>query len=290
MRNHGDGATPLWITEIAWGSAPPDQLRDQQGPRRTGAAARRSAFELILSHRKAWNVQRVFWYHWRDPRQLPGELQLLRERGAGQRQPRPEAGLLRVHEVLGRTIPPRRASLGPQPGRRTSATRRPRSNSAQTRSAPPSSAVSTPSRLVLLRLAIHPSRPARERPTRLLRQGGRRSRQRERAGLAVVHRRHRRPAGSGSPRARRRASPPPTPGLGSSSSPASPTSPSVAGSTRARSSLARLPAGLGPLADGRHIFAIVAIDAAGNIGHLATRALDAGGRPCRIGGEAPLVG
>ena len=24
-------------------------------------------FELILNHRRAWNVQRVFWFDWRDP-------------------------------------------------------------------------------------------------------------------------------------------------------------------------------------------------------------------------------
>ena len=26
MVNHGDRATPLWITEIGWGSDPPDQF------------------------------------------------------------------------------------------------------------------------------------------------------------------------------------------------------------------------------------------------------------------------
>src|SRR5947207_3668548 len=32
MANHGDGATSLWITEIAWGSAPPDRFGINKGP------------------------------------------------------------------------------------------------------------------------------------------------------------------------------------------------------------------------------------------------------------------
>ena len=32
MTSRGDAATPLWLTELAWGSAPPDELRPQQGP------------------------------------------------------------------------------------------------------------------------------------------------------------------------------------------------------------------------------------------------------------------
>ncbi|MGH2964551.1 MAG: Ig-like domain-containing protein [Solirubrobacterales bacterium] len=67
MKNHGDSATPLWITEIAWGSAPPDHYGINKGPAGQAQLLRR-AFDLILSHRAAWNVQRVFWYHWRDPR------------------------------------------------------------------------------------------------------------------------------------------------------------------------------------------------------------------------------
>ena len=31
MKNHGDAATPLWITEFAWGSGPPDQFCNNKG-------------------------------------------------------------------------------------------------------------------------------------------------------------------------------------------------------------------------------------------------------------------
>ena len=27
----------------------------------------RDSFKLLLSHRKAWNVQRLYWFLWRDP-------------------------------------------------------------------------------------------------------------------------------------------------------------------------------------------------------------------------------
>jgi hypothetical protein len=66
MKNRGDAATPLWLTEIAWGSAPPDQFGLNKGP----AGQRQmlySAYRMILQNRTSWNLQRVFWYHWRDP-------------------------------------------------------------------------------------------------------------------------------------------------------------------------------------------------------------------------------
>jgi hypothetical protein len=67
MRNRGDAATPLWVDEIAWGSAPPDSQGINKGL--TGQATMlKGAFKLILTHRAAWNIQRLFWYHWRDPR------------------------------------------------------------------------------------------------------------------------------------------------------------------------------------------------------------------------------
>ncbi len=66
MSNHGDAARPLWITELAWGSALPDRFGINQGP--VGQSRMlRAAFRLILTHRAAWNVQRLFWFHWRDP-------------------------------------------------------------------------------------------------------------------------------------------------------------------------------------------------------------------------------
>jgi hypothetical protein len=66
MSKHGDRGTPLWITELGWGSAPPDRFGINQGL--TGQAQMLSgSYRMMLNHRSAWNVQRLFWFLWRDP-------------------------------------------------------------------------------------------------------------------------------------------------------------------------------------------------------------------------------
>ncbi len=126
---------------------------------------------------------------------------------------------------------------------------------------------------------------AHERPPGLLGQGGRRSRQRERAGLQVVHRRHRRPAGSGSLRARATASTTHQPQASVQvRRQRGRTSPSDASSTRGGFEPCSSPyAGSARSPTASTSFAIVATDAAGNVGPAATRTLDAGGRPRRVG-------
>ena len=65
MKNHADGLTPLWLTEFAWGSGEPDQFCKNKGL--TGQRDLLvSSFNLILQNRKNWNVQRLFWFLWRD--------------------------------------------------------------------------------------------------------------------------------------------------------------------------------------------------------------------------------
>jgi hypothetical protein len=66
MGEHGDQDTPLWLTELGWGSGAPDRFRLNKGLAGQ-AQLLNGAFELILNHRRAWNVQRVFWFDWRDP-------------------------------------------------------------------------------------------------------------------------------------------------------------------------------------------------------------------------------
>ncbi|HEY7150802.1 MAG TPA: glycosyl hydrolase [Solirubrobacterales bacterium] len=66
MQSHGDGATPLWLTEFGWGSAPPDRFGINQGPAGQ-ARLLHGAFELALRNRSTWNVQRLYWFLWRDP-------------------------------------------------------------------------------------------------------------------------------------------------------------------------------------------------------------------------------
>jgi hypothetical protein len=67
MKKHGDAATPLWISEIAWGSAPPDSRGINKGPQGQ-AKMLTDAYNLFLNHRAAWNIANIFWYHWRDPK------------------------------------------------------------------------------------------------------------------------------------------------------------------------------------------------------------------------------
>ncbi len=66
MTSHGDGTTPLWLTELAWGSGPPDEFGYNKG-----AAGQQQllldSFRLILQNRDHWNVQRLFWFLWHDP-------------------------------------------------------------------------------------------------------------------------------------------------------------------------------------------------------------------------------
>jgi hypothetical protein len=67
VKGHSDAAAPLWISELAWGSAPPDSRGINKGPQGQAKMLRR-AFQMTLSNRTAWNVQHLLWYHWRDPK------------------------------------------------------------------------------------------------------------------------------------------------------------------------------------------------------------------------------
>ncbi|HEV7562325.1 MAG TPA: hypothetical protein VGO24_02375 [Solirubrobacterales bacterium] len=64
MRAHGDGPTPLYVTELGWGS--------QSGPTRWerglyGQANQLSkAFEMLSEQRLRWKVAGVWWFTWTD--------------------------------------------------------------------------------------------------------------------------------------------------------------------------------------------------------------------------------
>jgi hypothetical protein len=69
MKKGGDRRTPVWITELGWGSAPKgsgnstlDLNRGLKGQARMLAGS----FRVILHHRSSWRVRRLFWYDWRD--------------------------------------------------------------------------------------------------------------------------------------------------------------------------------------------------------------------------------
>jgi putative glycosyl hydrolase/Big-like domain-containing protein len=64
--NHSDAATPMWLTEWGWGSGPADQYGHNVGL--TGQQTMlNNSVKLVLQQRTAWNVQRMYWFLWRDP-------------------------------------------------------------------------------------------------------------------------------------------------------------------------------------------------------------------------------
>jgi len=72
MASHGDKATPLWITEFAWGSGPTDSAGINKGSQAGQATALTNSYKMLLSNRTAWNLQRVYWFLWRDPLSASG--------------------------------------------------------------------------------------------------------------------------------------------------------------------------------------------------------------------------
>jgi hypothetical protein len=66
MAANGDGSTPLWLTEIGWGSGKPNRFglnKGQAGQERI----LEESFRLILDRRQGWHIPRLFWFDWRDP-------------------------------------------------------------------------------------------------------------------------------------------------------------------------------------------------------------------------------
>jgi hypothetical protein len=66
MMKNGDGAMPLWITELGWGSAPPDQFEQNKGVQGQKRLLTQS-FTFLLHVHERWHVDRVYWFEWRDP-------------------------------------------------------------------------------------------------------------------------------------------------------------------------------------------------------------------------------
>jgi hypothetical protein len=64
MRQNGDAATPLYITELGWGSAsgPTRYQRGYQGQ----ANQLSEAFEMLSRNRIRWKVDGVWWFTWTD--------------------------------------------------------------------------------------------------------------------------------------------------------------------------------------------------------------------------------
>jgi hypothetical protein len=66
MKRKHDARTPLWLTEIGWGSKPADQFGINKGIEGQKRMLLKST-KLLLHKRKAWRIQREYWFFWRDP-------------------------------------------------------------------------------------------------------------------------------------------------------------------------------------------------------------------------------
>ncbi|MEX2108715.1 MAG: hypothetical protein WD827_07495 [Solirubrobacterales bacterium] len=64
MRAHGDAATPLYVTEMGWGS---DSLESRWERGVQGQAQEfDQAMAMLVNHRRAWRIGGVWWFSWID--------------------------------------------------------------------------------------------------------------------------------------------------------------------------------------------------------------------------------
>jgi hypothetical protein len=66
MKKAGDAKTPIWVTEIGWGSAG-TQGQPLSKSLKGQKKLLRKSFNMLLEHRGNWKIKRVFWFTWRDP-------------------------------------------------------------------------------------------------------------------------------------------------------------------------------------------------------------------------------
>lgn len=66
MKKAGDAKTPIWVTEIGWGSANAHGQPLSKSLKGQKKMLRKS-FNLLLDNRGKWNIKRILWFTWRDP-------------------------------------------------------------------------------------------------------------------------------------------------------------------------------------------------------------------------------
>jgi polysaccharide biosynthesis protein PslG len=67
MSDHQDSQTPLWLTELGWGSAQPNPKWPVNKGDKGQARMLTKAFRAVLDRRTSWHIGRLFWFDWRDP-------------------------------------------------------------------------------------------------------------------------------------------------------------------------------------------------------------------------------
>ena len=69
MQKHGDGHTPLWITEIGWGSLPKKATPFGQTKGKKGQARiLKHSLHALKEKRHSWHIKKVLWFNFRDPK------------------------------------------------------------------------------------------------------------------------------------------------------------------------------------------------------------------------------
>jgi hypothetical protein len=65
MNQAGDGAKPLWVTEMSWATAGPAHpfVTTEAGQ----ASKLRSSWDTMVACQARWKLQRTYWFGWRDP-------------------------------------------------------------------------------------------------------------------------------------------------------------------------------------------------------------------------------
>lgn len=73
MRRARDGGTPIWVTEMGWGSRkdafPPELSSTERGQ----ARLLRRSIATIVAQRLRYGIGKAFWFSWQDRRLRPGE-------------------------------------------------------------------------------------------------------------------------------------------------------------------------------------------------------------------------
>jgi polysaccharide biosynthesis protein PslG len=67
MARFHDKRSPLWITELGWGSKHPTRATPlNRGPKGQKQLLK-VTFPLLRHYHTRWHIRRVFWFRWRDP-------------------------------------------------------------------------------------------------------------------------------------------------------------------------------------------------------------------------------
>jgi len=121
MRAHNDARSPIWITELGWGSDPPDSFGVN-----AGLEGQRRKLERVLPRlirdRHRWRLEHVLWFDWRDPPPRPGRCSFCESAGLFWHDQTPKPAWQAFKQVVryGRQPLPARATRcvpGPGPDR-----------------------------------------------------------------------------------------------------------------------------------------------------------------------------